>query len=205
MDTTSPTKPTITKRELAEQAMQANRSARLKASERGGPETEMEIMLSPSRHILIGENILRPMSAGIAELMRIRRLVEVEFTPEEMIFCFAEPERAYKLLAPVRGNWKVLPDEWRAAVFSFSLWLEKDRLEAASQWVKRELEDFFGSPEENPPEVENQQQVDVKGAEPDGGCDRLKESSPITDTASPPGPIPSNGPSGSSLSTGTSP
>jgi len=202
---TPPKSPTITTRELADKAMQANRAARLAASERGGPETEMGILLSPGRCIFIGDDVLRPMSAGIAELMRIRRMVEVEITPEEMIFCFARPEQAYEMLRHIKGPVTDLPDEWKGMVFVFSLWLEKDRLEQASAWVTQQLHDFFGSPEVNPPVPQNPQEPGAKAAEPVGGCEPLTEFSPPTEDPGPPVQILCDGPSGSSPSTSTSP
>ncbi|RFC49472.1 MAG: hypothetical protein DVB22_002591 [Verrucomicrobia bacterium] len=197
--------PTITSRELANQAMQANRAARLKASERGGPETEMEILLAAHEPPEIAAGELSCMSAGIAELMRRRRMIEEEITPEELIYIFRYPVSAWAYLKQIKEPQQTTSEEWKCEIFTLSLMLDKQALEQCSAWVTRELHHFFGLPEASPPEEPSQPQVDARAVEPDGGCEPSKASSPITDTASLPVPIPCDGPSGDSPSTPTSP
>lgn len=202
---TPPQSPTITTRELANQAMQANRAARLAASERGAPETEMEILMAASEPPEIAAGELSCMSAGIAELMRRRRLVEEEITPEELIYIFRYPMSAWAYLKQIREPQAATSEEWKCEIFRLSLLLDKETLERCSAWVTRELHDFFGLPEASPPEEQNPQEPDAKAVEPDGGCEPSMESSPPTEDPGPSVQILCDGLYGSSPSTSTSP
>lgn len=199
------TPPLITTRELANQAMQANRAARLAASERGAPETEMEILMAASEPPEIAAGELSRMSAGIAELMRRRRMIHVEITPEELIYIFRYPVTAWAYLKQITQPESVVSEEWIANVFTLSLLLDKETLERCSAWVTRELHDFFGLPEASPPEEPSQPVRDAKAVEPDGGCEPSMESSPPTEDPGPPVQILCDGPSGNFPSTSTSP
>lgn len=185
--------------------MQANRAARLAASERGAPETEMEILMAASEPPEIAAGELSCMSAGIAELMRRRRLVEEEITPEELIYIFRYPVSAWAYLKQIKEPQAATSEEWKCEIFTLSLLLDKQTLELCSAWVTRELHDFFGLPEASPPVPQNQPEPDAKAAEPVGGCEPLTESSPPTEDPGPPVQILCGGPSGNSPSTPISP
>jgi len=165
----------------------------------------MEILMAASEPPEIAAGELSCMSAGIAELMRRRRLVEEEITPEELIYIFRYPVSAWAYLKQIKEPQAATSEEWQCEIFRLSLLLDKTTLDLCSAWVTRELHDFFGLPEASPLEEPSQPEPDVRGAEPDGGCEPLTESSPPTEAPGPPVQTLYDGPSGSSQSTSTSP